>query len=63
MNQKSSLREDPKFVSWVLTGDTGEVSIPKDRQDNDQTWIFLIGLEGVTLAVPDLLSRPLTRLM
>jgi len=41
----------------------GEVSIPKDRQDNDQTWIFLIGLEGVTLAVPDLLSRPLTRLM
>jgi hypothetical protein len=20
MNQKSSLREDPQFVSWVLTG-------------------------------------------
>jgi Cu/Ag efflux protein CusF len=22
MNQKSSLREDPQFVSWVLTGNT-----------------------------------------
>jgi hypothetical protein len=22
MNQKSSLREDPRFVSWVLTGNT-----------------------------------------
>ena len=25
MNQKSSLREVPQFVSWVLTGNTGEV--------------------------------------
>ena len=25
MNQKSSLREDPQFVSWVLTGDNYDV--------------------------------------
>jgi hypothetical protein len=26
MNQKSSLREDPQFVSWVLTGDNYDTS-------------------------------------
>ena len=26
MNQKSSLREDPQFVSWVLTGNTSSES-------------------------------------
>jgi hypothetical protein len=27
MNQKSSLREDPQFVSWTLTGNTSQIPV------------------------------------
>jgi uncharacterized protein YecE (DUF72 family) len=43
MNQKSSLREVPQFVSWVLTGNTKRISSWKSQGcdvfvffDNDQ---------------------------
>ena len=29
MNQKSSLREDPQFVSYVLTGNSNSLSVPR----------------------------------
>jgi hypothetical protein len=35
MNQKSSLREDLKFVSWMLTGNTFDVADQAVRQDDD----------------------------
>jgi len=31
MNQKSSLREVPQFVSWVLTGNRGDIGSPRVR--------------------------------
>jgi hypothetical protein len=31
MNQKSSLREDPQFVSWVLTGNSEETEEPRQQ--------------------------------
>lgn len=38
MNQKSSLREDPQFVSWVLTG-----NILFKRRDEEQCKRGLVG--------------------
>ena len=36
MNQKSSLRENPQFVSWVLTGNTllGPIEGPSATKSN-----------------------------
>jgi hypothetical protein len=31
MNQKSSLREDPQFVSWVLTGNSAAAIVGEDE--------------------------------
>ena len=32
MNQKSSLREVPQLVSWVLTGNTGDLPVQRSTK-------------------------------
>jgi hypothetical protein len=46
MNQKSSLREDPQFVSWVLTGNNNESAQNEEVMDTGMPWKKILQESG-----------------
>src|SRR6476620_9670583 len=59
MNQKSSLREDPQFVSWVLTGNKGDYDLflPIVSLSVGEVWDAIFWLDAPTSLNPNVLER------